>query len=109
MSPDAEGETLNVISLFKAARSSSLLDFPSLFKSLGVKAEIAELAPGEYERAFQQAARASMKSGASVVRIKGTMPDGTEMDAVMVMNSAHVAEMVTKESKKTLDALPASL
>jgi hypothetical protein len=98
---------VNILTLVKAARSYSLLDFPTLFKAMGVKAEIAEIPRDEWPVAFQQAAHGTLKAGAEVVRIEGTMPDGSQMIALMVMVPAR--EQVTKDSRKTLDALPVSL
>lgn len=100
---------MNVLSLLKTARASSPLNFPSLFKSLGVEAEITELDNAQWAEAFQSAARSTLAPGASVVQMETTLPDGAKMVALMVMVPGTGTNAVTKDSRKTLDALPAPL
>lgn len=100
---------MNLIGLIKSARSSQMFDFASLFKSLGVRADLEELPADRRAEAFQRIARATLGTGASVVRVLSTMPDGSKMEAIMVMTPALVTDQVTRDSKKTLDTIPQSL
>lgn len=78
---------MNIFGLLKAGRESLPKNaFPALMESLGMKARVTELRGDELLTAFQAAVRDTQRSGAEVIRLVGTMPDGSEIHALVVMN-----------------------
>lgn len=92
---------VNFFGLIKAGRESLPKNaLPALLESLGMKAQVTELRSEQLPVAFQAAVRDTQRSGAEVIRLMGTMPDGSEVHALMVMTPARAVENLP--SKKLL-------
>lgn len=100
---------MNIFGLMRAAKSNMPMDaFPALLESMGIDAEVATLQAGQLPVAFQDAVRASQRSGADVVRMRGAAKDGSEILALIVIRPAQ-PEVLPAEKNVLTKALPSAL
>lgn len=92
---------MNILGLIKAGRESLPKNaLPALMESLGMKAKVTELQLDQLPSAFQDAVRDTQRAGAQTIRLTGSMPDGSEIHALMVFGPARPVQIAS--TKKLL-------